>query len=427
LINVSVKFLEPLKIRDFSVYWTGQTVSLLGDGIFFVAIAWQVYDLWNLPTALSIVGAVESAPLVALVAFGGVVTDRVERRWVLVWASVLRGACVGAIGILGLAGVLQLWQIFAIAGFYGAGQAFQGPASGAIVPDLVPRGLLVQANSLAQFVRPLAFRLIGPALGGWIVHSAGAPTAFVVDAGSFGFVALMLLFVRPRPAALRRDEDQQASVLDDIREGWRFVRSHVWLWGTLVWATVTLFLAYGPFEVLVPYLVKNELHGTAGDLGFVFAAGGVGSVLVAFVVGQWGLPRRHITVMYVCWGLACLDLVIYTLARVPWHAMAIACYAEACWAVGLLVWITMLQRLVPTELLGRVKSLDWLLSIGLAPLSFALCGPAAVWLGVDTVLRFCGIGAAALTLGFYLLPGMRDTERDGSGERVVLDHAPESA
>jgi DHA3 family tetracycline resistance protein-like MFS transporter len=90
---------------------------------------------------------------------------------------------------------------------------------------------------------------------------------------------------------------------------------------------------------------------------------------------------------------------------------------------GELVWITMLQRLVPNQLLGRVKSLDWLLSIGLAPLSFALCGPAAAWLGVDVVLWIAGIGAALSALAFYFLPGMRDTELEGHENRVVLREA----
>jgi MFS family permease len=421
---LNLKFLEPLKIRDFSVYWTGQTISLLGDGIFLVAIAWQVYDLWNVPTALSIVGAIETAPLVLLVAFGGVVTDRVERRWVLAWSAVLRGACVGAIGLLGFLGVLELWQIFVIVGFYGAGMAFQGPASGAIVPDLVPDELLVQANSLSQLIRPIAMTLIGPALGGFLVHAAGAPTAFVADAASYAFAVVMLMRLRPREAALQREEP--GSVLGDIKEGWQFVRSHVWLWGTLVWATIAVFLVYAPFEVLVPYVVKNELHGNAGDLGLVFASGGAGAVVLALVVGQRGLPRRHITAMYVAWAIGSGALALYTVAEVTWQAMLIAALAEAAWAGGSIVWVTMLQRLVPRALLGRVKSLDWLLSIGLAPLSFALCGPAAAWLGVNTVLVGAGVGALALTAGFYLLPGMRDTERDGHERRVVLGSAPDS-
>src|SRR5436190_8372403 len=197
-----MRFLEPLKIRDFSIFWSGQTISMLGDGIFLVAIAWQVYDLWNVPTALSIVGVVETLPLVLLVAFGGVVSDRVERRRVLIAAALVRGLAVGAIGLLGAAGVIQLWQIFVITVFYGAGMAFQAPAMGAIVPDLVPTGLLVQANSLSQLIRPVAMSLVGPALGGFIVHVAGAPTAFLVDAASFGCAAVALSLMHPRPAAI---------------------------------------------------------------------------------------------------------------------------------------------------------------------------------------------------------------------------------
>ena len=418
---MNLKFLEPLKIRDFSVFWTGQAVSLLGDGIFLVAIAWQVYDLWNVPTALSIVGAIETAPLVLLVAFGGVLSDRVERRRVLVWASLLRGACVGAIGLLGVLGVLELWQIFVITGFYGAGMALQGPASGAIIPDLVSAEMLVPANSLSQVMRPIAMTLLGPAAGGFLVHAVGAPTAFLVDAASFGFAIATLLRLHPRPAALQRDEP--TSVFADIRDGWRFVRSHVWLWGTLVWAAIAVFLVYAPFEVLVPYLVKNKLHGDAGDLGLVFASGGVGAALIALGVGQRGLPRRHITAMYAAWGFASLALAFYVLTDAPWQAMLIAAIAEGGWTGGSVIWVTMLQRLVPRELLGRVKSLDWLLSIGLGPVSFALCGPAAALLGVDAVLVIAGVAAFALTVGFYFLPGMRDTELDGHEDRVVLHEA----
>ncbi len=413
-----IGILAPLRVRDFAVFWAGWTVSLLGDGLFLVAIAWQVYELYNVPTALAIVGVAETVPLVAFLLVGGVVTDRVERRRVLILSSLLRGACVAVLGMLAVSGALELWHIFAVAAFYGAGQAFSGPASGAIVPDLVPAGLLVQANSLAQFVRPLAFRLVGPAIGGWVVHELGAGTAFLADAGSFFFAAAVLMLLRPRPPA--KASEESGSFLTDIREGLRFVRDHTWLWGTLGWAFVALLLVYGPFEVLVPYVVKNELGGDAGDLGLVFAAGGLGAVLVSLVVGQVGLPRRHITVMYAAWGMGMFDLALYTVGDVPWHAMLVAFYAETCWTLGLLIWVTLMQRVVPTELLGRVKSLDWLVSTGLVPVSFALTGPAAAWLGAETVLVGAGIGGAALTIVFYCLPGMRDSERAGSPSHVVL-------
>ncbi len=414
-----LRILEPLRERDFALFWTGWTVSLVGDGFFLVAIAWQVFDLWNVPTALGIVGAAETVPLVAFVLVGGVVTDRFERRLVLIASSALRGTCVAVLGVLALTHVIELWHIFAIAAVYGVGQAFQGPAAGAIVPDLVPSRLLVQANSLAQVVRQLAFAFVGPALGGLVVRGLGVGTAFLFDAASFGFAIVLLSALRSRPpAALRGGES--ASMRRDIVEGLRFVRKHVWLWGTLGWAFVALLLIYGPFEVLLPYLVRNELGGDAGDLGLVFASGGLGALLLSLAIGQLGLPKRHITFMYAAWVVASLQIAAYTLAQVPWQAMIVSFAGEACWAAGLLVWITLMQRVVPTELLGRVKSLDWLISIGLVPVSLAVTGPVAALLGVKTVMLGAGFGASLLTVLFFFLPGMRDTEREDHPARVVL-------
>jgi hypothetical protein len=418
-----IGIVRPLKERDFALFWLGWTVSLIGDGFFLVAIAWQVFDLWNSPTALALVGVAESIPLVAFLLVGGVAADRFERRKVLILSSLLRGACVALLGLLAMGGALELWHIFVLAAFFGAGQAFQGPAAGAIIPDLVPKHLLVQANSLAQFVRQLAFALVGPAVGGLVVHKLGAGTAFLVDAGTYAFAIATLSLLRRRPAAAQHEEER-ASMRADIVDGLRFVRQHVWLWGTLAWALVALLLIWGPFQVLLPYLVKNHLGGDAGDLGLVFAAGGLGAVLLSLAVGQFGLPRRHITFMYAVWAIASLQIAAYTLADAPWQAMAIAFVGEACWAAGLLVWITLMQRVVPPELLGRVKSVDWLLSTGLVPVSFAITGPIAGWLGVENVMLGAGIAASILTVAFFFLPGMRDTETPAHMRRVILSELP---
>jgi len=421
---IRLRILEPLRERDFALFWIGWTVSLVGDGFFLVAIAWQVFDLWNVPTALGIVGAAETIPLVAFLLVGGVVTDRLERRLVLIASSALRGACVALLGVLALTDVIELWHIFAISALYGVGQAFQGPAAGAIVPDLVPARMLVQANSLSQVVRQLAFAFVGPAVGGLVVHGLGVGTAFLFDAASFGVAIVMLSALRSRPpAALRRGE--QASMRRDIFEGLRFVRKHVWLWGTLGWALVALLLIYGPLQVLLPYLVRNDLGGDAGDLGLVYASGGLGALLLSVAIGQVGLPRRHITFMYAAWMVASLQIAAYALTQAPWQAMAVSFAGEACWAIGLLVWITLMQRVVPAELLGRVKSLDWLISTGLVPVSFAVTGPVAAWLGVKTVLIGAGVGSSLLTALFYFLPGMRDTEAQGHSDHVVLSGPPE--
>src|SRR3712207_1008718 len=139
--------LRPLRIRDFALLWTGLSISLLGDGIYFVAIAWQVYELSNAPTALSIVGLAWAVPAVLFMLIGGVLSDRFERRKVMIASDLIRGVAVAGIGILSFTGALELWHVVALVAVWGIGEALFGPALGALVPDIVPGEQIVQANS----------------------------------------------------------------------------------------------------------------------------------------------------------------------------------------------------------------------------------------------------------------------------------------
>jgi MFS family permease len=406
-----VAILRPLGIRDFALLWTGTTISLFGSGIYFVALAWQVYELSNSPTALSVVGFAWSVPMLVFLLGGGVVSDRVDRRHVLIAGDLVRAVGIGAMGVLAVLGALELWHVVVFVVFEGSGEALFGPAFGAIVPDLVPDEMLVQANSLNQFVEPLGIRMLGPAVGGWTIAAFGTGTAFLINAATFVVSAVAIWLIRTR-----RDlsaERGEASVRREITEGFRFVRAHVWLWGTLVSAAVGLLLFVGPYDVLVPYVVKNELGGGADDLGFVFASGGVGAVLAAVVMGQRGLPRRHITFMYVTWGVSILALVGYGVAEALWHAMVASFVGGGTFTAGLIVWSTLMQRLVPTALLGRVSSFDWFVSVSLIPVSFAITGPISAAIGVKATLIGAGLVGLPATLVFLLLPGMRATEQDG--------------
>ncbi|HSP74123.1 MAG TPA: MFS transporter, partial [Gaiellaceae bacterium] len=352
--------LEPLALRDFGLLWAGDSVSQIGDGVFTVAIAWQVYALSNAPTALAVVGLARVVPMIVFVLFSGALADRLDRRRLLIVGAAVPGAAVAVLAALTLGGGLVLWQIWAISAVVGLGRAIAGPASGAIVPELVPQPLLVQANSLSQLMRPLAATLIGPALGGVLVASVGAGAAFAFDAATFGFAVVALLAIRPRPRL--REEGERASLLSDLREGFAFVRSQTWIWGTLGVATVWVLVIVGPFEVLVPYVVKNDLGAGAREFGAVFAAGGVGAIVAGLAMGQFGLPRRNVTFMLLGWGVGCGAVIGIGLAASTWQAAAAMALSESMFTVGEIIWITLMQALVPGDLLGRVRSIDWLLS-----------------------------------------------------------------
>jgi MFS family permease len=412
-----VGILRPLGIRDFALLWAGATVSLAGDGVYIVAIAWQVYELSNSPTALSLVGLAWTLPIGIFVLIGGVISDRFERRRIMIAADIVRAVAVGTIGVLVLTEVVELWHLIVLAAVFGTGEAFFGPAFMSIVPEIVPRHLLLQANSLDQFIRPFAFLLVGPALGGWMVATIGPGQAFMLDAGTFLVSAAAIFLMRYRPAP-REAAEERISVLRDLREGFVFVRAHAWLWATLLAAAVFLLAYWGPVDVLVPYLVRNELGGDASDFGLVLACGGVGALLAAFLLGQRGFPRRHITFMYSAWGLGSLALVGFGLATEVWQMQAISFVEGALFTSGMVIWGTLVQTLVPGELLGRVTSLDWFVSTSLVPISFALTGPVSAGLGAQTTLVVAGIAATAATFAFLFVPGVRDTERDNSLEEA---------
>ena len=402
-----VNLLAPLRHRDFRLLWAGMTISLVGDGIFLVAMAWQAYELWNAPAALSLIGIGMTIPTIAFLLPAGILSDRLDRRSLMLYADTARALVIGALAVLSVTGHLTFWELVVIVALYGVGTAFFTPAFEAIVPDIVPATDLAAANSLDQFIRPIALRLAGPALGGVLVAGLGLGGAFAIDAASFlaSAVAVFLL----RPPAHPRSEHVESSV-GALKEGFVFVRRRVWLWGTLLSAAIAYLAFMGPAEVLLPYLVKNELNASASDLGFVFAAGGVGAILAALIMGQRGHPTRDVTFMYATWTLATLAIAGYGLATASWQLMVACLLFNALETAGLIVWATIKQRHVPGSMLGRVSSLDWLISIGLLPLSFALTAPIAALIGVRATLIGAAVIGGVFTLAALFLPGMRTIE-----------------
>jgi DHA3 family tetracycline resistance protein-like MFS transporter len=422
----SARILQPLRDRDFALLTTGRTVSLLGDGFFLVALAWQVYDISNVPSALSIVGVAHTLPMVLLVLVGGAFADRYDRRKLMIWADLIRAVAVGVLGILSVTGSLELWHIIVLIGFVGLGDAFFNPASSAIVPDIVPEHNLAQANSLLATLRPLAVRLIGPALAGFVIAAFGSGAAFLLDAGSFALsmVAIYAIRTRPHPVEGERGVRQTAG---QIATGLRYVKSKPWIWATLVSAMLSLLVFAGPVEVLVPYLVRNQLNLGADSLGLIFAAGGVGAITMALTIGARGLPRRRVTVMFMSWSIGVLLMSVYGLMTALWQALVVSVLLHALFQLGEVIWVTMLQQNVPRHLLGRVTSLDWLISLGLVPLSFAVTGPVSEVFGASLTMVSAAVIGSVLMISLFFVPGVRDPEQEDFAERSRAEEAAGAA
>jgi DHA3 family tetracycline resistance protein-like MFS transporter len=396
----------PLRSRDFALLSLGSAVSLLGDGFFVVALALQVYQLSNVPTALSLVSLSSTLPLVVLLLLGGAVSDRFERRRVLVSADLVRACAIGIAGLLAVSGRLQLWHLFVLMPCYGAASAFFFPASVAIIPETVPAEDLAHANALNGSLRSMMLQILGPALGGVLVGIVGPGPAILFDAGSFLCSAAAILAMRchARPVA------QVSSTWSQIGDGLRFAATNAWCGATLLGYSVAMLATRGPVQVLLPFVVKNTLHAGAPGLGVVLSAGGVGAIAGSLLGPRWSYRRRRIALMCLLWAAAFGGIAAYALMHTIWQGVVVAFALAAFSMTSAVIWYTLMQTRVPRELLGRVSSVDATVSFGLLPISFALTGPLAELAGAGAVFVGGGILGGLGMAAPLLLPAMRAPE-----------------
>ena len=387
-----LRLLEPLHVRGFRRLFAGQAASMLGDGAFIVAITVLTASLSRGAPALAAVWLAWSIAVVACSLAGGVAADRFDRRRVLIAADAVRLVAVAALALLAAAGAAELWHCVAVAAVVGAGEAFAHPALTALIPGLVDRERLAQANALSQLLRPLCFRAIGPAIGGALCGLSGAPLALAFDAVTFAVAVMCAAAVAtpPRVAAA------SAAALDELRGGLSYVRSQRWLWITLAAAGVSLLCFWGPVEVLLPVVVLERYGDGPAAFGFILAASGVAAVLAAVVVGQRGLPADPLRAAFAWWGIGALAIAGYGVAASSWQAAGFAMVYGATMSAGSVAWATLLQQRVPDALLGRVASVDFIVSLGLTPVSLALVAPVAVLAGSQATLIGAGVGGAAV-------------------------------
>lgn len=396
-----------LKVRDFRLLWIGQSVSAFGDGIFTIALALAALQVDRQSTGIAYVFAARAVPAVCFALLGGVVVDRVPRRLAMLTSDSVRCFAVGLIAVLVARGDLQLWELIVMSAIFGAADAFFGPASMAIVPELLSDRLLVQGNALSQMSGQLTQGLIGPAFGGAIVSAIGTAWAFGIDALSFVVSALTLLAMRLRTPR----SPSRGSAWSEAKEGVRFVRQRRWLAASLFGAALANFFGIAPLGVLLPLLVRKVLLGSPLELGLVFAAGGAAGVVASLVVARMGSPRNRVTVMWISYAAGGVGTLLMAFATDVWMVGALSAIEVGLILYGDVLWVAMMQELVPKEVLGRVSSLVYLFAFSLGPLGILAGGVAASAVGVREGLVLSGAVSGSLCVVTLLLPGVRDPER----------------
>jgi hypothetical protein len=397
--------LRPLRHRDFRLLWTGLAVSLIGSGLWLVALAWQVIELGGGPTELSLVTALYSVGLLAFVLVGGIAADRLPQRLVMLAADLVRAAILLVLGWLSLTGDLRIWHLAAGGLVVGAGEAFFIPSYTAILPHLLPESELLAANGLEGTLRPLAQQATGPVLGGVAVAALSPGVAILTGGLTYLVSAGCLLAMNVRPAKSVPTAPGLASVFADLREGFGYVQRTSWLWATLLFALALVLFIVGPLEVLLPFAIRDNLGGGADEYGLALAAFGVGGAAGALAISSRRLPRRYLTVMILMWGLGSLPFAV-----------------GATYSAAMVIWGTLLQRRVPDGLRGRVSSLDFFVSLALMPVSMAIAGPAGAAFGLPAVFLVAGFVPVLLAAAAILVPRLDRDELAHPLDYPVQDH-----
>jgi MFS family permease len=391
--------LDVLRLRDFRLLLAGQTVSVFGDRMAVVALAFAVLEVGGSASAVGLVMAAAIAPMVASVLVGGVVADRVSRRSVMVVADVARIASQGAMAGLLIAGAAEVWMLAGLAGVTGAASGFFNPASTGLLPEVVEPDELQPANAL-RATAVSASEIGGPLVAGLLVATAGAGWAIGADALTFAASAACLVRLRVPARAAR----QTASFVRDLRDGWDAFRARRWVWSFVVYFGFgnTLWAAY---QVLGPVVADRELGG-AGAWGAVLGANGVG-LLVGSLVATSVRPGRPLVLVAAMEALFGLPIA-FLAAGAPLVLLAGGALLSGIGvSVGMAVWESTLQRHIPRETLSRVVSYDWFASYVFSPVGLAIWGPVSAALGVGVTLwvAFALFAAAVATL--LALPDIR--------------------
>jgi MFS family permease len=423
------KALRPFVHREYRVLISALAISIFGSGMWAVAMVYQVIHLGGGPLELSLVAAAGSVGLVAFVLAGGIAADRIPQRRLIIAVEGANLAVIAAISGLALAGLLQLWHVAAGAFVLGVGAAFFFPAYSAILPRILPAEDLLAANGMEGSMRPVLQQAAGPAVAGIVVAALSPSHAVTAVALCHlsAFIILNFLGQHGLAAPVNGTDDAGGAIrgtrsfFQDLREGVSYTLRTPWLLWTLIWACISVLFLIGPIEVLLPFVVRDQLGGDSSMFGFLLAVGGVGAALGSLLTASLRLPRRYLTVMMVSWGAGSLPLAAVGIMDNFWVIAVSLFIWGATGSVGMVIWGTLLQRRVPPHLLGRVSSLDFFVSLALMPVSMALAGPAAEVLPIWLIFVVAGGVCPVMAVIAMTVARMSDDEL-----AHPLDRSPES-
>ena len=386
--------LRALRSRNYRLFFTGQTVSLIGTWMTQIATSWLVYRLTGSALLLGVVGFASRIPVFLLGPFAGVWVDRWNRHSTLVVTQILSMLQSFALAGLALAGIITVREVIWLGLAQGVINAFDMPARQAFVIQMVEdRADLSNAIALNSSMVNAA-RLLGPSIAGVIIAAMGEGYCFLID--GFSYLAVIASLFAMRVPAVQQKRVQKA-ILHELKEGWSYVTHSVPIRSILLLLALVSLVGM-QYTVLMPIFAAKVLHGGAHTLGFLMGASGVGALVGAIFLASrksvLGLGR------IVPWAAASfgVGLIALGLSRFLWLSLVLMLFVGGAMMTQMAASNTILQTIVEDDKRGRVMSFFSMAFLGMAPFGSLLAGGLANRLGAPRTVMISGsmciVGAA---------------------------------
>ncbi|MDP3024384.1 MAG: MFS transporter [candidate division Zixibacteria bacterium] len=389
---------------NFFSIWIGQTISVVGDFLYIIALMWWVLEKTGSTAAMATVAICSSLPAIILGPFAGTYVDRVDKRRLLILMDLGRGVLITVPGVLYFLNQLQVWHIFVIAAFLSSMSTFFNPALASFLPVIVNKEQLVRANSISQMSSNLS-GIIGPALGGALVALFGTGTVMILDALSFFVSVIAIFLVRVKVEQVFPSEERKR-FLQELMDGLNFIRKESGILGLVVLFSVLNFFV-APVGVLIPLMVKKILKMGAEGFGVLGSSISVGMVLGSLFLGMIGGVRRKGTFIMIGIVVAGSFLALFGVSESFWTSIFLLGGCGFGFSFANILVPVVFQSKIPHEKQGRVFGTLGTISGGLRPISLALVGVMGGLLHVQMIVFLSGVLVALGGLTGFLIPGIK--------------------
>jgi MFS family permease len=402
--------LPALREPAFRNLFAGQALSRLGDRIAPIALAFGVIQSGGSAGELGLVVAAGSIPFALFALAAGVWADRIPRRRVMIASDAVRALVQLATGLLLITGSAEIWMLAALAAVYGTGDAFFWPAMNGLLPETIATDRLQEANALLGTAQSSS-NILGPVIAGVLIALVDPGGAILLDAVTFVFSIAFLLRLTPRAVDVGEEPAPAAEegFLEQLRGGWREVRSRAWVWTGLIALSAYHVIVLPSVFVLGPILAHRELDG-ASDWATITAGFGVGAVAGQVLI--YRLPfKRPMRASMIGFVVASSQAAIIGSGLPVLGIAALEALTGVAVSVAFTLWETSLQQHIPSRALSRVSSYDFTASAGLMPIGLALAGPFSGAVGLHAALHLMSLVGVASALACLAVPSVRALTR----------------